>query len=54
VDRGVVGWMPDLASLDWRAAVLSVLAFVLLFWRGIGVIPLLGIAAVGGYVLGLV
>jgi chromate transporter len=54
VDRGVVGWMPDLASLDWRAALLSVLAFGLLFWRGIGVIPLLGIAAVGGYVLGSV
>ncbi len=53
VDRGVVGWVPDLTSLDWRAAALSVLAFVLLFWRGIGVIPLLGIAAVGGYVLGL-
>jgi chromate transporter len=53
VGTGGLGWIPDWTSLDWRASLLSVLAFVLLFWRGVRVIPLLGLAAAGGYLLSL-
>jgi chromate transporter len=47
-------WVPDLASLDWRAGLLAVASLILLFWRGVGVIPLLGLAAAGGYILSLI
>jgi chromate transporter len=47
-------WTPDVTTLDWRALLLTLMALVLLFWRGLGVIPLLGLAAVGGYGLSLI
>ena len=51
------GWrlnLPDPASLDWRAALLAILAAVLIFRAKWSVIKVLGVAALGGLVLGLV
>jgi chromate transporter len=48
--------LPDIASLDWRAVVLSVLAAVLLFKLHFGVIRTIGAALICGlafYFLGL-
>jgi chromate transporter len=42
---------PELGSFDWRAALLSVIAAVLLFRVRIGVIKLLAISAAGGLLL---
>ena len=39
-------YIPDFASLDIRALILSILAFVLLFRTQLGVLPVLGICAV--------
>ena len=44
--------MPDPASLDWRAAVLAALAALLIFRAKWSVIRVLGVAALGGLVLG--
>ena len=44
-------YQPDLASFDWRAALLAALAMVLVFRLGWGVIRVLGIAALGGLLL---
>ena len=49
------GWKftaPDPASLDWRAALLAVLAALLIFRAKWSVIRVLGVAALGGLVLG--
>lgn len=43
---------PEWASLDWRAGVLAVLAAILLFKLKWNIIKVLGVAAVGGLVLG--
>ncbi len=43
--------VPDLASLDWRAALLAMLAAMLLFRLRWGVLPVLGLAALGGLML---
>ena len=51
----VGGWtiaLPDPASLDWRAALLAALAAVLIFRAKWSVIRVLGVAALGGLVLG--
>lgn len=42
---------PELASLDWRAAMLSMLAFWLLFRRGSSILLTLGLCAVAGFAL---
>ena len=50
------GWtltLPDPASLDWRAALLATLAAALIFRAKWSVIRVLGVAALGGLVLGL-
>lgn len=44
--------VPDGASLDWRAALLAVLAAGLLFGLKLGVLRLLAVSALGGLVLG--
>ena len=44
--------VPQLASLDWRAAVLATLAAVLIFRARWSIIRVLGAAALGGLVLG--
>ena len=44
--------LPDPASLDWRAALLAVLAALLIFRAKWSVIRVLGVAALGGLVLG--
>ena len=38
-------WTPDLATFDWQAGALSVLAALLLLWRHMGVISVLAICA---------
>lgn len=43
--------LPVWTSLDWRAAVLSLVCAVLLFQRKWGVLPVLGAAALGGLAL---
>jgi chromate transporter len=56
---GTVEWgavklsMPDLATLDWRAALLSALAFLLLFRLKWTVPKVLAACAIGGLLLGL-
>jgi chromate transporter len=47
-------FVPEWTSFDWRAGLLAVLAVVLIFRLKWGVIPVLGIAALGGLVLSLV
>ncbi len=49
--RSYAGGLPVWASLDWRAAVLSLACAVLLFRLKWGVLPVLGAAALGGLVL---
>lgn len=44
-------WWPDWASLDWRALVIASGAFLLLFRFKLGIIKLLGVAAVAGMAL---
>ena len=41
--------LPDVASFDWKAALLAVLAAVLLFRFKLGVIKVLGLACLGGF-----
>jgi chromate transporter len=45
--------VPDWASLDWRAALLSVIAALLLFRLKWNVMSVLALASIGGLVLGL-
>lgn len=47
-------YAPDWASADWRAAVLAALAAILLFRLRWNIIAVLGVAGVGGLVLGTV
>jgi chromate transporter len=47
-----VSW-PDLASFDWRAGALALIAFVLAFGARWGVLRLLGVSALGGLAFGL-
>lgn len=49
--RSYANGLPVWASLDWRAAVLSMICAVLLFRLKWGVLPVLGTAALGGLVL---
>jgi chromate transporter len=44
-------YLPDLSSLDWRAALLAALAMALVFALRWGVIRVLGLAALGGLLL---
>ncbi|MEQ9125099.1 MAG: chromate efflux transporter [Alphaproteobacteria bacterium] len=44
-------WTPDVASLDWRAAILALVAAALLFGLKWGVARVLGVAAAGGLLL---
>ncbi len=46
--RSYAGGLPVWASLDWRAAALSLICAVLLFRLNWGVLPVLGSAALGG------
>ena len=46
VERSALGWVPELASLDWRALVLSVIAAILLLRLHIGLLTVLFISAV--------
>ncbi|MGH6628860.1 MAG: chromate transporter, partial [Burkholderiales bacterium] len=46
--------LPDLASLDWRAAVLTVLAFALLFRTRLGVIGTLAVCGAAALGVGIV
>lgn len=46
-------YVPDWTSFDWRAALLAGLSCLLVFGAGWSVIRVLGIAALGGLVLGL-
>ncbi len=41
-------WWPDWTSLDWRALLITAAAFVLLFRLKLGIITLLGVAALAG------
>jgi chromate transporter len=51
LDLGVGSiWWPEWASLDWRALVIAAGAFLLLFRFKLGIIKLLGVAAVAGMV----
>ena len=52
--RSYAGGLPVWASLDWRAAVLSLICAVLLFRLSWGVLPVLGSAALGGLALALI
>ena len=45
--------IPDASSLDVRALILSILAFVLLFRTKLGVLPVLGICGVAAMAAGL-
>jgi chromate transporter len=45
---------PDLASFDWRAAVIAAIALVLVFRLKQGVVTTLGVTAAMGWVLGVV
>ena len=47
-------YMPDLASLDWHAAMLTMLSALLIFRFGWSVMRVLGAAAIGGFVLTLI
>ena len=52
---GLGGWtltLPDPTSLDWRAALLAAIAAILIFRAKWSVIRVLGVAALGGLVLG--
>ncbi|MEY4237492.1 MAG: chromate efflux transporter [Pseudomonadota bacterium] len=49
--RSFAGGMPIWTSLDWRAAVLSLICALLLFRLNWGVLPVLGVAALGGLAL---
>jgi chromate transporter len=44
-------WWPEWTSLDWRALAIAALAFLLLFRFKLGIIKLLGVAAVAGMIL---
>ncbi len=44
---------PELASFDWRAGALALLAFALAFGANWGVLRLLAVCAVGGLLLNL-
>lgn len=44
--------VPDFATLDWRAALIAVLAGVLLFRQKLGIVPALGVSAIAGLALG--
>ena len=44
---------PDLASFDWRAAAISVVALVLIFGLKRGIVTTLGVTAAMGLALGL-
>jgi chromate transporter len=50
-----LGWFspawPELASLDWRAALLAAVAVVALFIARIGMVPTLAVCAAGGLLL---
>ena len=52
--RSYAGGLPVWASLDWRAAALSLICAVLLFRLNWGVLPVLGSAALGGLALALI
>lgn len=52
--RSYAGGLPVWASLDWRAAALSLICTVLLFRLNWGVLPVLGSAALGGLALALI
>ncbi len=45
VDRARFGWLPDVASLDWRALVLSLIAAILLLRLHLGLLKVLFISA---------
>jgi chromate transporter len=45
VDRTRFGWLPDVASLDWRALVLSLIAAILLLRLHVGLLKVLFISA---------
>ena len=45
--------LPEPASLDWRAAVLAIVAALLVFRARWGVIPVIGLSALGGLMLSL-
>jgi chromate transporter len=45
---------PDWASFDWRALLLALVSAILVFRVKMGIIPLLGLACVGGVLLSLV
>ena len=47
-------YMPDWASLDWHAAMLTMLSALLIFRFGWSVMRVLGAAAIGGFVLTLI
>jgi chromate transporter len=49
--RSYADGLPVWTSLDWRAAVLSLIAAALLFRLNWGVLPVLGVAALGGLAL---
>ena len=49
--RSYAAGLPVWTSLDWRAAVLSLIAAALLFRLNSGVLPVLGVAALGGLAL---
>jgi chromate transporter len=55
--RWTTGWLdvehPHLASLDWAAASIAALGFLLLMWRGWSVLRTLGACALAGIVIGL-
>lgn len=46
VERGMLGWVPDLATLDWRALTLSVIAAYLLLRLHLGLLTVLGVSAI--------
>lgn len=52
--RSYAGGLPVWASLDWRAAALSLICAVLLFRLNWGVLPVLGSAALSGLALALI
>ena len=54
VDRVTFGWLPDIATLDWRALVLSIIATILLLRLHVGLLTILAISAVLAMGLSLV
>jgi chromate transporter len=46
VDRVTFGWLPDIATLDWRALALSIIAAILLLRLHVGLLKVLAISAV--------